>query len=144
MHRYTTWVNVLALTLARLFPQPDLALIRSTSPRKFLEQYGGRLAGIIDATECKMQTSFDKLAQRATFSEYKHNNTVKYLVCISPAGATVYVSPAFPGRISDPQICWACANYANLDFFSADLFCDSEMPKIILIEAYKLIIKKKN
>ena len=26
----------------------------------------------------------------------------------------MYVSPAFPGRISDPQICHACATYADL------------------------------
>jgi hypothetical protein len=32
--------------------------------------------------------------------------TVKYF--------TIYVSPAFSGRISDPQICYACANYADL------------------------------
>ena len=61
-----------------------------------------------------MQIPSEKMAQRATWSEYKHNNTAKYLVVISPAGATVYVSPAFPGRISDPQICYACATYADL------------------------------
>jgi len=61
-----------------------------------------------------MQISSEKMAQRATWSAYKHNNTVKYLIVISPAGVTIYVSPAFPGRISDPQICYACATYADL------------------------------
>jgi hypothetical protein len=112
---YTTWVQVLTLVLHRMFPQPDIDLIKKVSPPKFVKQFRGRLVGIIDCTECRMQTSSEKQAQRATWSEYKHNNTVKYLVVISPAGATIYVSPAFPGRISDPQICYACATYANLE-----------------------------
>ncbi len=53
------------------------------------------------------------MAQRATYSDYKSNNTIKYLVVISPAGATVYVSTGFPGRISDPQICYACATFGG-------------------------------
>jgi hypothetical protein len=75
-----------------------------------------------------MQTPSEKMAQRATYSDYKSNNTVKYLVIISPAGATVYVSPAFPGRISDPQICHACAHFtdclddSNFDMILVDEF----------------------
>jgi hypothetical protein len=111
---YVAWAMAVAFCLARLFPQPDLELIQKTSPPKFKRLYNSRLVGIIDCTECKMQTPSEKMAQRATWSDYKSNNTVKYLVVISPAGATVYVSPAFPGRISDPQICHACATYADL------------------------------
>lgn len=53
------------------------------------------------------------MAQRATFSAYKDRNTLKYLVSISPAGATIYVSPGYPGRISDPEICNSCAYYTE-------------------------------
>ena len=74
-----------------------------------------RLIGIIDCTECRTQTPTEKLAQRALWSDYKSHNTVKYLVVLSPSGATIYVSPAFPGRISDPQICFACATYNEED-----------------------------
>lgn len=113
-HRwYVTWLNVHACFLARLHPQPNMDLIRRTSPKKWITLYKGRLAGILDCTEMKMQTPFEKMAQRATFSDYKSNNTIKYLVIISPAGATVYVSPGFPGRISDPQICHACAHFSG-------------------------------
>lgn len=83
--------------------------------------------GIIDCTECKMQTAHNKQAQRATYSDYKSNNTVKYLVVTSPGGATVYVSPAFPGRISDPQICHACATYANVDAAEMSLLLDDDI-----------------
>lgn len=62
---YATWVMVLACVLARIFPQPDEELIRATAPNKFNRMYGGRLMGIIDCTECKMQTAHNKQAQRA-------------------------------------------------------------------------------
>ena len=112
---YVSWLCALCCCLARLFPQPNMDLIRLTSPPKWLKMYRGRMAGIIDCTEMRMQTPFDKMVQRATYSEYKSNNTIKYLVVISPTGATVYVSPGFPGRISDPQICQACATFGGYD-----------------------------
>jgi hypothetical protein len=40
----------------------------------------------------------------AFWSTYKHRTTTKILGGISPAGAHVYVSEAFPGRISDQAI----------------------------------------
>ena len=79
--------------------------------------------GVIDCTEQKMQTPYDKLAQRATWSEYKSNNANKFLVVISPAGFTVYVSPAFPGRITDVQICHLCAYYHD---DNADILQENE------------------
>ena len=92
---------MLALSLARMFPQPTEELIRRSSPPKFKKLYRSRLMGIIDCTEGKTQTPSEKQAQRALWSEYKSNNTVKYLIVQSPCGSTTYVSPAFPGRISN-------------------------------------------
>ena len=73
---------MLNICLARWFPQPDLDLIQRTSPPKFKKKFGSQLVGIIDCTECRMQISSEKMAQRATWSAYKHNNTVKYLIVI--------------------------------------------------------------
>ena len=126
--RYVTWAQVLCMCLARIFPQPSAELILKAAPPKFKSRWS-RLVGIMDCTECKIQTPTERLAQRATWSDYKSNNTVKYLVVISPSGATVYVSPAFPRRISDPQICHACATYSDADFGSvADVMdCDDKI-----------------
>ena len=41
------------------------------------------------------------MAQRATFSSYKHKNTIKYLTHISGAGACLWVSFGFGGRAGD-------------------------------------------
>lgn len=56
---------------------------------------------IIDATELRIEYPSDPHLQRATYSDYKHANTVKLLIGTNAAGKVVYVSDAYPGRISD-------------------------------------------
>jgi len=91
------------------FPRLNEDIILKTTPpnvAKKFKNYGGSF----DATEMRLQVASDHepMCQRATWSQYKHGNTVKFLVLTSPAGAVVYVSPGFPGRISDPQLIDAC------------------------------------
>ena len=43
-------------------------------------------------------------ARAITWSNYKHTNTIKYLIGISPAGAVTFLSHGWGGRISDKQL----------------------------------------
>ena len=43
-------------------------------------------------------------AQRITWSNYKHNNTFKFLVGIAPTGTIIYISKLYSGSISDVNI----------------------------------------
>jgi hypothetical protein len=43
-------------------------------------------------------------ARAQTWANYKHNNTIKFLVSVTPTGAISYVSKAFGGRTSDKVI----------------------------------------
>ena len=59
---------------------------------------------VIDCTEVFIEKPSDPIAQSATWSEYKENNTGKVLVGLSPFGFPRFVSDAFPGSISDNNI----------------------------------------
>ena len=62
------------------------------------------LIGIIDCTEVFIETPKSLELQSATWSEYKHNNTVKFLVCVVPNSFVIYISEGYAGRISDKAL----------------------------------------
>eukprot|EP00122_Pirum_gemmata_P019411 Pgem_evm1s18182 len=69
----------------------------------FKEKYPNTVL-IIDATELFINTPSSRELQSATWSEYKHHNTVKILVGISSTGHVTYISDCHPGGISDRDI----------------------------------------
>ena len=42
--------------------------------------------------------------QSSTWSNYKHHNTIKFLVACTPNGAICFISPVFVGSISDVEL----------------------------------------
>ena len=63
---------------------------------------------IIDCSELFIETPSSFRSQSATYSSYKHHNTAKGLVGISPSGAVTFVSDLYSGRSSDQQITRDC------------------------------------
>jgi hypothetical protein len=61
---YITWVRPLKIVLTRHMPQPTMELIKSVCPPKFKQMFNGRMMGIVDATELRLQTASEKMAQR--------------------------------------------------------------------------------
>ena len=59
---------------------------------------------IINATEFAVERPSSLVSQAGTFSSYKHRNTVKVLIGITPSGAVSFVSQTFEGSISDKQL----------------------------------------
>ena len=59
---------------------------------------------IIDGTEVFIETPSDLHLQSSTWSQYKHHNTVKFLVACTPYGAIFFISPVFVGAISDVEL----------------------------------------
>ena len=62
------------------------------------------LNSILDATEFFIQTPKNPDLQKLTWSDYKHHNTVKVLVCVAPNSMIMFMSQTYGGSISDKEI----------------------------------------
>jgi len=97
-----TWINLLYLELKDLFPFPSQELVRKNMPQEFAEYPTTRI--ILDCSEILIQRPSAMLAQSETWSDYKHHNTWKVLVGVTPNGQVSYLSDLWGGRVSDKQI----------------------------------------
>jgi hypothetical protein len=101
----TTWVRLLAITLRHVQPYPSYEAVQATLPPKWPRVLGNkRMRLILDATEVFMQTPSTKSGNRTTWSDYKHNNTAKFLVGVTPCGAIVFTSDGFGGSLNDVKL----------------------------------------
>ena len=80
-------------------------VIRSTLPDCFKPLYSCTgTTCIIDCSEIFIQRPSALSARAETYSNYKHHNTAKFLIAISPTGEIIYVSKYWGGRTSDKNI----------------------------------------
>ena len=77
--------------------------MQGTLPHSFRKQFPNTFA-IIDGSELFLQTPSDLFVQSSTWSQYKHNNTAKFLIACTPNGSISYISPVFVGSISDVEL----------------------------------------
>ena len=84
---------------------------------------------IIDCTEFLIEMPSSCRSQSVTFSNYKHHNTAKSLLGISPNGYPGYVSSIYVGRTSDKKLTNDCEILTLLeegDQLNADRVFDIE------------------
>ena len=96
-----TWINFLYYELKDLFPFPSQDLVRKNMPKEFAQYPTTRI--ILDCNELFIQRPSAMLAQSETWSDYKHHNTWKLLVGITPNGQVTFLSQLWGGRVSDKQ-----------------------------------------
>ena len=69
---------------------------------------------IIDCLEvfCERPSGLKAKAQK--YSQYKHHNTVKFLIAISPQGSISFISNGWGGHVSDQHLTKNCGLLPNL------------------------------
>ena len=110
---FTTWIHFLYHELPLLFLFPSQSLVRKFMPQQFKNYPTTRV--VIDGTEIFSQVPSSMVSQSQTWSQYKHHNTWKALVGISPNGCITFVSKLLSGRVSDRQQTKECGILDLLD-----------------------------
>ena len=96
---FTAYAKYLGRVSQQLIVWPDKDLVQQNLPKSFKKFPKTRI--VIDATEFKMEKPYRPQAQKISWSNYKHTNTLKLLVGIMPSGAFTFKSKLYGGSISD-------------------------------------------
>ena len=106
-------IGLLYAKLNSLIIWPTRDAVKKTMPMVIRKHYP-RCVVIIDCFEIFVDSPTDLLARVHTYSQYKHNNTVKYLIEITPQGTVSYISVGWGGRTSDKYLTEHCSLLSNL------------------------------
>ena len=101
---FTTWIKLLDKFIGSLVFNPPKEVLRENLPPSFQNPTYSSVRHIIDCTEVFLETPHNLSVRANTWSDYKHHNTAKYLVSITPSGMINFVSKGWGGRTSDKHI----------------------------------------
>ena len=98
------WLDVMDVRLKFLIRWPEKCEIKETMPAIFKRNFGNKVAVIIDCFEVFIERPSSLIARAMTWSTYKHHNTIKFLIGITPQGVISFISSAWCGRVSDKYL----------------------------------------
>ena len=97
------WIGTMFIKLQPLVRWPRWEELQLTMPVEFKTHFK-KCVAISDCFEVLCERSKSVNARSLSWSNYKHHNTVKFPIAITPQGAILFVSKGWGGRASDQQI----------------------------------------
>lgn len=96
------WIKVLYQRLGVLVKWPEREELYKAISKDF--KHFGKCVVIIDCFEVFMERPSSLKPRAQTWSNYKHHNTCKFIIGITPQGSISFVSQKWGGRASDVHI----------------------------------------
>ena len=78
------WIDLMYIKLNALIKWPNHEELLSTSPMSFRQHFKTSVVVIIKCFEFSINQPKNLMARAETFSSYKHHNTIKFLIGITP------------------------------------------------------------
>ena len=100
---FSTVIDVLFKRLKYIIIWPERDILRKTLPMDFRKQCPNCTV-IIDCFEIFIDRPSALLARAQAYTSYKHHNTVKYLIGITPDGIVSFISKAQGRIVSDKYL----------------------------------------
>ena len=96
VHRiFDRWTHVMSIRLKFLINWQEETDLQAAMPALFQRNFGKSVAVIIDCSEIFIERASSLIARAMTWTNYKHHNTVKFLIDITPQGVISFISKAW-------------------------------------------------
>ena len=101
---FSDTLDVMFIRLKKIVYWPERDGLHATMPMCFQNKYRKSITAIIDCFELFIERPSSLTARALTWSTYKHNNTIKFLIAITPQGSISFISKGWGGRTTDKHI----------------------------------------
>ena len=93
------WFTAMDIRLQHLIYWPTFEELQRTMPECFVQSFGKKVAVIINCFEIFIDRPSNLMARAQTWSNYKHNKTVKILLGTTPQGVVCFVSEPWEAEL---------------------------------------------
>lgn len=110
---FNKWIDAMNVRMKPLVKWPEREELMKSMPMDFRKSFR-QCVTIIDCFEVFIERPTNVKARAQTWSNYKHHNTVKFLIGIAPQGVITFISKGWGGRVSDIHLTEHCGILDNL------------------------------